>query len=374
MINEFDERIIRYYDKDLSVEEAKAFELELQENSDLKKEFDFYGTLIEGIKTEGALELKEYIKEHIKSEEIEEQSNLWMYAAASIAFLLLSYFAIYSYLETGNIKEAAEIITLKDQKSSKFKFWKKNNSTVNSKFIDSTSAYKDSMLSLEQSRQTDTLLKNAIAAVEPIAEDINDLNLSASVATESTKDALSVEQGMFDQDEAIALTQVILIPIKLKETENSESSTSAQAVNPSSVNRMKELTPTKKSIPRITSSEGSVLEKINGKDSLDSKTQSKAIPTFSKFKLQNFEDEKGEVKISISKGKNPSVLEITLFNIWGVNPLIFEISGSYYLDLGPSGPWVEKSGSGIWKIPNNTGVFYKIEWVKNKQIIEQIRN
>ena len=72
--------------------------------------------MIEGIRSEGAIELKDYIKAHIKTEEIEEQSNLWMYAAASITFLLFSYFAIYSYLETGNIKDAAEIITFKGQK------------------------------------------------------------------------------------------------------------------------------------------------------------------------------------------------------------------------------------------------------------------
>lgn len=373
MNNEFDERIIRYYDAEMTEDESKAFELELVENLNLKQEFEFYGSMIEGIRSEGAIELKDYIKAHIKTEEIEEQSNLWMYAAASITFLLFSYFAIYSYLETGNIKDAAEIITLKDKKSNKFKFWKKDKTIVNSEYNDSTRAYKDSLLSLENSRKTDTSLDNAIAMNEPISEANDDISLTPGAEIESTKDMLPSESSIFDQEEAIALTQVVLIPIKLKEIEQSPIPASAQSINPG-LTRMKELTTAKKSNQKTQIDEVVQLEKINRTDSQESKPKPRVSQRFTKFKLQNFEDEKGIIKIATSRSKNPTVLEISLFNIWGVNPLVFEINDSYYLDLGPNGPWIEKGGSGIWKIPMETGVFVKIDWVKNKQIIDQIRN
>ena len=378
MMNEIDERIIRYYDHEMSETEVKDFLAVLEGNSELKSQWEFYGNIIEGIKSEGALELKEYIKEHVKTEEIEQQSNLWMYAAASVAFLLLSYFAIYSYLETGNIKEAAEIITLKDEKSDKFKFWKKNKAKYPLTVEDSALYYQDSILALEIARnESDSFAFDEMASAET----------SADLAMYEDEDKLGPEEGNIPsesnasaarRDEFVVLTQVNVIPIKLSApiSANLKDVSESETVGGINTRLSKSRnSPTKKEsgkAPAVSDAEMKITESKPVLDSVTIKLKSK--PNISRFKIQHYEDENGTAHVELKNGSVPTEVQLILFNIWGDNPLIFEIDGVYYLDLGQNGPWMSKGGSGIWKIPDNKGNYGKIEWVKNKAIIEQIRN
>lgn len=380
-MNEIDERIIRYYDHEMSETEVKDFLAVLEGNSELKSQWEFYGNIIEGIKSEGALELKEYIKEHVKTEEIEQQSNLWMYAAASVAFLLLSYFAIYSYLETGNIKEAAEIITLKDEKSDKFKFWKKNKAKYPLTVEDSALYYQDSILALEIARNdSDSFAYDEMEASE-VSDDLaayNDVLEESDL--EEGKIASQETQSFARRDEFVVLTQVNVIPIKLSApiTANvKEVSESVQALGIDTRLSKSRNSPTKKDAIKAPSLSDAELKVTSAKPVIDStnvKPKVKSRPNISRFKLQHYEDENGTAHIELKNGSVPTEVQLILFNIWGDNPLIFEIEGVYYLDLGQNGPWMSKGGSGIWKIPENKGNYGKIEWVKNKAIIDQIRN
>lgn len=376
MMNEIDERIIRFYDQEMSEEESNRFLSDLELDADLKIQWEFYGRLIEGIKSEGALELKEYIKDHVKTEEIKEQSNIWMYAAASVTFLLLSYFAIYSYLETGNIKDAAEIITLKDEKSDKFKFWKTDKSKTVRTVKDSAKYYKDSLLALEQSRNLkDTMEESPIAALVEAEDNYDKSELTAY----SFGDATSPSTEEITVESSVALTQVNLVPIKLTPIIPVENKDAANVYE----NKGKRLN------PKITSSKknseslrGRIKEEINTGpntvvktiDSTLSKSKSEIKRAIVKFKLQHFEDADGNARIELKHGTIKDELQILLYNIWGSNPLVYEVAGVYYLDMGENGPWQEKGGSGVWKIPHETGNYEKIEWVKNKTLIEQIRN
>ena len=380
MMNEIDERIIRYYDHEMSETEVKDFLAILDGNPELKSQWEFYGNIVEGIKSEGALELKEYIKEHVKTEEIEQQSNLWMYAAASVTFLLLSYFAIYSYLETGNIKEAAEIITLKDEKSDKFKFWKKNKSKYPVTTKDSAQFYQDSILALEMARiQSDSGAYDEMSTSE----------MSADVAMYENNDALETKEGkieseeigsMVRRDEFVVLTQVNVIPIKLSVSNSMKDMDVSESVQMSGKNarlsksRNSPLKKDTRKAPAVSEAESKVTAAKPGIDSVVTKPKLKSKPNISRFKLQHNEDESGTAQIELKSGSVSTEVQLILFNIWGDNPLIFEIEGIYYLDLGQNGPWVSKGGSGIWKIPEEKGNYGKIEWVKSKAIIEQIRN
>ena len=379
-MNEIDERIIRYYDHEMSETEVKDFLAVLEGNPELKSQWEFYGDIIEGIKSEGALELKEYIKEHVKTEEIEQQSNLWMYAAASVAFLLLSYFAIYSYLETGNIKEAAEIITLKDEKSDKFKFWKKNKSKYPLTIEDSARYYQDSLLALEIARSGSDSGTNY---------DMSSPDMSAEVALYENVDDLGPEEIKLEsdavnsaarRDEFVVLTQVNVIPIKLSVYNYAKDKDVPESVQMSGNNTRlskSQNIPTKKEADKAPTASDAELKVTASKTAIDSaafKSKIKSKLNISRFKLKHYQDESGTAHIELQNGTVSMEAQLILFNIWGDNPLIFEIEGIYYLDLGQNGPWVSKGGSGIWKIPENKGNYSKIEWVKNKAIIDQIRN
>lgn len=378
MMSDFDERIIRYYDQEMSDDESQRFLSDLELDAELKIQWEFYGKLIEGIRSEGALELKEYIKEHVKTEEIEQQSNIWMYAAASVTFLLLSYFAIYSYLETGNIKDAAEIITLKDEKSDKFKFWKKAKNKTVSSLKDSSGYYRDSLLALEQSRnQRDTIMESGVAVVMDADNNVE----TTDPALYTFGDATMPSPAEIQAESSVALTQVNLIPIKLAPIIPIENKDVANAYENRATRLAPKISSSNKKV-EYTSGRISNTEEISPSPTTATKTRDSALAkpkidtkrAITRFKLQHFEDANGKTRIEIKQGNLKGEQQILLYNLWGANPLVYEISGIYYLDMGENGPWQEKGGSGIWKIPNEMGKFEKIEWVKNKTLIEQIRN
>lgn len=358
-MNDLDPRIIDYFDGSLTPEESAAFLSELNENDVLKREWEFYGQLIEGIKSEGAIELKEYIKEHIESEALETQSNLWMYAAASVAFLLLSYFAIYSYLETGNIKDAAAIITLKDKKSDKFKFWQRNKRRQQKgTYADSVAQYNDSALALETGRNNDSLLPTD--AFTDASYDIEE----TSPQQEETKEMQmgSVAMGQ-TPNPAILLTQATVIPIKLRiasirDDSDLELSDKKSSPTLSKNKRFQETIASPKKKTDNTS-------KVSESDSVTTvpKTMVPKNTAISKFKLVHYEDQRGAIAATLNRVGNE--MHLSLYNLWGENPLIYDIEGSYYIDFG---------GDRIWKIPEKAGNYNDIKWVKNAAIIDRIRN
>ncbi len=383
MMNEIDERIIRYYDQEMSAAEVEQFMQEIAQNPALKEEFDFYGKLIEGIREEGAIELKEYIKEHLQSDSLSSQSNLWMYAAASVTFLLFSYFAIYSYLETGNIQEAAEIITLKDEKSDKFKFWKRNRNKTALQNIDSKSIYQDSLLALEEKRQSDSNVLMGMEIVEDDADVLTDIY--------STEEQTAPPSPM---SRAILITQVSVVPIKLGSVDVVTESTldtrrlskaptiesakdrdlsAADHLHGSLVNRAKGKSAVTATTKKPSEAYPAAAETEKKLDTAQIKTNIVANKTKpSRFKLMHFEDDKGRSHAEIVKNGNEIL--ISIYNIWGENPLVFEINHEFYLDLGVSENKSSKEPSRIWKLPLNTGTYDHIDWVQNKRIIEQIRN
>jgi hypothetical protein len=361
-MNDIDPRIIEYYDGSLSPEETTAFLSELNDNDVLKREWEFYGQVIEGIKSEGAIELKEYIKEHIENDALETQSNLWMYAAASVAFLLLSYFAIYSYLETGNIKDAAAIITLKDKKSDKFKFWQRNKQRQRKgAYLDSVAQYNDSALALETSRNSDSLLPtDAFANADYELDESYSPNDESEETQMGTKPSAAMGSS---PNQAILLTQATVIPIKLnlEYTEGERDKETSTKKPTSSVLKNKRVQESISSPKKRNDNTSKTSETdSNTAVSKPAVTKNTAI---SKFKLIHFEDQRGTISATLNRVGNE--INLSLYNLWGENPLIYDIEGAYYIDFG---------ADRIWKIPEKPGAYTDIKWVKNATIINRIRN
>jgi hypothetical protein len=269
---------------------------------------------------------------------------------------------------------------LKDEKSDKFKFWKKNKSKYPVTTKDSAQIYQDSILALEMARiQSDSGAYDEMSTSE----------MSADVAMYNNNDALETKEGkseseeigsMVRRDEFVVLTQVNVIPIKLSVSNSMKDMDLSESVQMSGKNarlsksRNSPLQKDTKKAPAVSEVESKVTATKPGIDSVVTKPKLKSKPNISRFKLQHCEDESGTAQIELKSGSVSTEVQLILFNIWGDNPLIFEIEGIYYLDLGQNGPWVSKGGSGIWKIPEIKGNYEKIEWVKSKAIIEQIRN
>jgi hypothetical protein len=354
-MNEINPRIIQFYDGDLTPNEERAFMLELEANAELKSEWLFYGKIIEGIKAHGASELKEYIRSNVELESSEKQSNLWMYAAASVTFLLFSYFAIYSYLETGNIKEATRIITLKDEKSKKLKFWKRSKNSSDVALNPSTSIYDDSLEILERDRSFDSYTES-VTQNSDAPEDSDGL---PGRVPESASTGMNIEpsaetrMSQTGEKPSLLLNQLQLVSIRLADNtslENTKSSALAKSIEPAAAK-----TKTDKKMESVSRMD---------KDTQDIRTGKRDnLNTPQRFKLRYYEKEISKPFVRVYK--SGTTTELDLYNFWGENPLIYEISGQFYLDLGKTH---------IWKIPNSDGQYDKIEWVRDKNIIEKIRN
>ena len=149
-MNSEDPRIELFIDNKMSEDERMLFLQEMENDAELKNTVLFKQFIIEGIKSEGDEELKEYIKSRVQDESEENQTNLWLYAVATVTVVLVSYFFIIQYIKTGSLQEATEILALNKQSNSGSK--SKQNYSPN--YIpptiqaDSTTFYADSSLAL----------------------------------------------------------------------------------------------------------------------------------------------------------------------------------------------------------------------------------
>lgn len=351
---EFDPRIERYFDFELSDTEREDFLRELELNAELKTQFDLYSLIIEGIRSEGREELKEYIKSRIEEQSTTTQTNLWFYAAASVTVLLLGYFAIYKYVETGSFKESAEYITLKDEKSERVKFWKnkKFGNSILPKILfgdrnDSTNAenhWTDSLLAVytEPNAESQTSVENLEGNLESIEND--------DEASEKMVEGSYELNTRMSVSEAESAAPVMARPSatrddKLLKKSNSTSSDtveiSRRTISTSRVvqihlpGQTEAATPASKSAPI---------------------TKQKVVPERFNIIQQEARNEKPAVECD---GKN-----IYLINMGSESPLLYEIDGNYYLELGPKN---------IIAIKLNVPRLEKPKPITDKKIIEKIQ-
>lgn len=94
-----DPRIQQYIDNEMSELERTTFEKELESFPEIQEYIAFKKFIIEGIQSEGDEELKEYIRTRVQDEGSENQTNLWLYAVATVTVVLVSYFFIIQYIK-----------------------------------------------------------------------------------------------------------------------------------------------------------------------------------------------------------------------------------------------------------------------------------
>ena len=93
-----DPRIQLYIDNEMSEFEKIEFEREMVSFPEIQEYINFKKFIIEGIQSEGDEELKEYIRTRVQDEGSENQTNLWLYAVATVTVVLVSYFFIIQYI------------------------------------------------------------------------------------------------------------------------------------------------------------------------------------------------------------------------------------------------------------------------------------
>ncbi|MCL9980452.1 MAG: hypothetical protein NBV77_03305 [Bacteroidia bacterium] len=358
---EFDPRIERYFDFELSDSEREEFLRELELNSELKTQFDLYSLIIEGIRSEGREELKEYIKSRVDEQSTTTQTNLWFYAAASVTVLLLGYFAIYKYVETGSLKESADYITLKDEKSDRVKFWK--NKKLGKGILPEILFGDNNDSTKTENNWTDSLLA---VYQEPTSTDeaqVEDDVYTATSETVDKDDKTTIEkseEGTYEKNSRMSISE-------------GESAAPVMAKTSTARDKSKKISTDTIELYRRTISTSRVVaihllgmqeSKVRSEESISTSAPTLASkPNSAKSSPARFtiiqQEARNEKPAIECQGNN-----IFLINMGSESPLMYEIDGNYYLELGPKN---------IISIKLNVARLEKPKPITDKKIIDKIQ-
>lgn len=353
-MNDIDPRILKYFDQELSEQERELFLADMETDVNLKRDFQFYSLLIEGIKSEGAEELKEYIKSRVESENPERKTYTWLYAAASAAVLIVGYFAIFKYLETGSLKATKDYITLNDEKASKFKFWNKQKEPAKLERITKPySSYEDSLRMLGE--------EDALYAIEEQDDyGISDMDPSSGFQESETKEEAvdnanpEIEKSAIPHKE-ILIAQQTVIPIQLYSLERNSVSPAPTAAGIENKTKAKSAAPVAKKM-EIANDTVSVAKPNESHGRL-------ATIKNNRYLVSLFETYSREEAIVIRKDGN--LMHVMVYNMAANNPLLYVINDELYLELG-----LDK----IYKIPAGAQKINNPKPITDKKIIKLIKN
>ena len=361
-MNSEDPRIDLFIDNEMSEDERILFLQEMENDAELKSNVLFKQFIIEGIKSEGDEELKEYIRSRVQDESEENQTNLWLYAVATVSVVLVSYFFIVQYIKTGSIKEATEILALNKESNTESKEQQKYNQEAYVAPIivdDSTAIYADSTLAvIDESKQSDdvTNLQESDIAAAPTMSD------SKGNTAESEKSMTpDISNGPTYQwtyaDDSRFVKTVVLVPIKLTE---------AVAANESMMDKQPMIARTKiaanyKSKKEASSNEPATSAQYDSVTVVENK--SKSVTNVSKFSVVFIDTKTPKQSIEVSDKKGSYT--IILSNFSSENPLIYQLNGKYYIEVGPKT---------IYSIPLSSSKFDSPKPITDKAIIKAIQN
>jgi hypothetical protein len=360
MSNEF-ERIIAYLDQEMTNVEREQFETELASNSALREEVEFYRNLVAGIESEGQEELKEYIRSRVSEESTETETNLWVYAAATVTILMVGYVAIYQYTKTGSFQPAKDFISLSKKSGEKAKFWKKSTNKNNN--LDTTTSYYS---------EADSSIPAAIAENQILPADALEMNGDDNIEDEVNYDGVSTGSATTDdvntKEPASAAPEVASTQksadVRMKKSSSDASfakeKMKAEAPSASSLNSGEVHFVRKLSLVAVQLNSGSYESSNTYNPNLKEQNQ--------RFVLNFFDQDNGsKTRISSLKiFKNKTVIYLDLYNLSGENPLIYHVDTDYYLELGPNQ---------IYKLPAVIpSDIANPSPIKNKQIIKLIQD
>lgn len=363
---EFDPRIERYFDFELSDSEREEFLRELELNSELKTQFDLYSLIIEGIRSEGREELKEYIKSRVDEQSTTTQTNLWFYAAASVTVLLLGYFAIYKYVETGSFKESAEYITLKDEKSDRVKFWK--NKKIGKSILPEILFGDNNDSTKTENNWTDSLLA---VYTEPTSTDeaqVED-DVYATTTELPDKDVEILEEGAYEKNSRMSISEgESAAPVMAKTSIVRDKS---KKISTDTIEPLRRTISTSRVVaihlPGLAETKARLDEGVAPptppSPSTPSTPSTSSKPNSAKSSPARFtiiqQEARNEKPAIECQGNN-----IFLINMGSESPLMYEIDGNYYLELGPKN---------IISIKLNVARLEKPKPITDKKIIDKIQ-
>jgi len=361
-MNSEDPRIDQFIDNEMSEEVRLQFLQEMENDAELKSSVLFKQFIIEGIKSEGDEELKEYIRSRVQDESEENQTNLWLYAVATATVVLVSYFFIIQYIKTGSIKEATEILALNKQSHSESKGKQKYNQEAYEAPIiveDSTAIYADSSLAVLDeniSQNVDANLGTSDVGTPPAMSD----SKGNSEENTNISSAETPKNGSFQWsfgDDSRYVKNVVLVPIKLTET----FAANETMMDKQPMMAKAKITTNYKSKKETSNNEPAMAVQLDSVTVVENKP--KSVAHISKFSVVFIDTKTPKQSIEIFDKKGSYT--IILSNFSSENPLIYQLNGKYYIELGPKT---------IYSVPLSSIKIDSPKPITDKAIIKAIQN
>jgi len=347
-----DPRIQLYIDNEMSELERTTFEKELESFPEIQEYIAFKKFIIEGIQSEGDEELKEYIRTRVEDEGSENQTNLWLYAVATVTVVLVSYFFIIQYIKTGSIQEASKVLVLNEPSLQKEKYKTNKPSYVpNSLQFDSSIAVYDSTSAVIAMNENDAIDLDVPGKDEEMSPEPPSVAYQWDYG-DSRKDLnLNKEDNIVHQSN--------LVPIKLAMNTMTADQEEKMPAAMGKTSRNLDLKSKKETSFRDKSAPAQDTLALSNNHNTEIKKPTQ-IRKFSLYFIQNTTD-KPTLEVAYKDGN--AILK--LLNLDSENPLVYLINDKYYLELG---------SKMIYFIPQNNTKLILPKPITDKALIKAIQN
>ena len=332
-----DPRIEAYLNQEMSEADAQAFEQEAQAIPEVWEHIQFQQFMIQGIREEGAAELKDFIANRM-TEEVENDftsRNIWWSVAATAIILAVGLGVTYKYQWLGDEAKSVVAKTDANQGAEKSALQKLEPQLSESKSAMGNNAFgADSFLMPEIIADNE---ESSDAMVEaPMKDDV-----SASQLKDDKRSDMGRQMNELDYNKEIGAVNVAPFVVSAIELNSNPRSKVAVAESKAEISKPKAKRKIESSILSDTivgyAGKSRVAENAEGDD-----ISSNSKPAFKKAKseapkqfLITLSEQSGITKPQVFMGGQATgKINLTLWNAGTSDILIFHLGDEYYLQLG----------------------------------------
>ena len=361
-----DPRIEAYLNQEMSEGDAQAFEQEAQAIPEVWEHIQFQQFMIQGIREEGAAELKDFIANRM-TEEVENDftsRNIWWSVAATAIILAVGLGVTYKYQWLGDEAKSVVAKTDANQGAEKSALQKLEPQLSESKSAMGNNAFgADSFLMPEIIADNE---ESSDAMVEaPMKDDV-----SASQLKDDKRSDMGRQMNGLDYNKEIGAVNVAPFVVSAIELNSNPRSKVAVAESKAEISKPNAKRKAKSSILSDTiesyAGKSRVAQNAEGDD-----ISSNSKPAFKKAKseapkqfLITLSEQSGITKPQVFMGGQANgKINLTLWNAGTSDILIFHLADEYYLQLG----------NDFYYLPLTPGSTANLKPVADRAILEKLK-
>ena len=363
-----DPRIEAYLNQEMSEADAQAFEQEAQAIPEVWEHIQFQQFMIQGIREEGAAELKDFIANRM-TEEVENDftsRNIWWSVAATAIILAVGLGVTYKYQWLGDEAKSVVAKTDANQGAEKSALQK-----LEPQLSESKSAAGNNAFGADTFRMPEIIADNEESRDAMVEAPMKD-DVSASQLKDDKRSDMGRQMNELDYNKEIGAVNVAPFVVSAIELNSNPRSKVAVAESKAEISKPKAKRKMESSIlsDTIVGYAGkSRVAPIGNADGITSNSNNspalkKAIPETPKQFLITLSEQTAFTKPQVFMGGQANgKINLTLWNAGTSDILIFHLGDEYYLQLG----------NDFYYLPLTPGSTANLKPVADRAILEKLK-